>query len=51
MSAIGQNGFKANVLKHVVPVSLLKNANVQRNIIISDQLLNQSNVDQNAKVQ
>lgn len=51
LSAIGQNGFKVNVLKHVVPESLLENANVQRNIIVSDQLWNQSNVAQNAKVQ
>ena len=28
LSTIGQTGFKANVLKHVVPESLLENTNV-----------------------
>ena len=48
--AIGQNGFKVNVLKHVVLASLLENVNAQKSINVSDRLSNQSNVAQNAKV-
>ena len=50
LNAIGRNGFKVNVLKHVVLASLLENVNVQKSINVSDRLLNQSNVAQNAKV-
>jgi len=39
--AIGQNGFKVNVLKLVVLVSLLENVNVQKNINVLDLPLNQ----------